>query len=72
MSADNETKSDETKYKKIINKIFFDRHKEGAVSIEFTRDDIIDAANQLSISIPKNIATCAVDNTVRIRHFAKM
>ena len=55
MSADNETKSDETKYKKIINKIFFDRHKEGAVSIEFTRDDIIDAANQLSISIPKNI-----------------
>lgn len=43
------------RYGALIEKIFFDRYEEGAVALEFAREDIEDAAAALSIRLPKNL-----------------
>lgn len=43
------------RYGSLIDKVFFDRYKEGAKSLDFTREDIETAASALSIKLPKNL-----------------
>ncbi|WP_417463111.1 endonuclease [Kordiimonas sp.] len=43
------------RYGSLIEKIFFDRYKDGAVSLDFSREDIEDAATDLDIKLPKNL-----------------
>jgi len=43
------------RYGSLIEKIFFDRHEVGAVSLDFSREDIEDAATDLGIKLPKNL-----------------
>jgi hypothetical protein len=43
------------RYRVLIERIFFDRHKTGLVAIEFDRDDIPDAAEALGLERPKNL-----------------
>lgn len=43
------------RYGALIEKIFFDRYEEGAGALEFTREDIEDAAAALDIRLPKNL-----------------
>jgi hypothetical protein len=43
------------RYGALIEKIFFDRYEEGAAALEFTREDIEDAAAALDIRLPKNL-----------------
>jgi hypothetical protein len=43
------------RYEAIIASIFLSRHKEGAEKVPFTRDDIVNAARQLKIGLPKNL-----------------
>lgn len=44
-----------TAYGQIIERIFFRRYKKGAKSVSFDRDEIIQVANDLKISVPKNL-----------------
>jgi hypothetical protein len=43
------------RYKAVIEKIFFDRHSKGAKQVQFERNDIVDAARQLKLQLPKNL-----------------
>lgn len=43
------------RYGSLIEKIFFDRYEAGAVSLDFSREDIEDAATDLDIKLPKNL-----------------
>lgn len=43
------------RYGALIEKIFFDRYEEGVAALEFTREDIEDAAAALDIRLPKNL-----------------
>lgn len=43
------------RYGSLIEKVFFDRYKEEAKSLDFTREDIETAASTLSIKLPKNL-----------------
>jgi hypothetical protein len=43
------------RYRVLIERIFFDRYKEGASSIEFDRDDIPAMAESLALERPKNL-----------------
>lgn len=49
------TAKKKTRYAQLIEKIFLDRHTDGAKSIDFTRQDIIDNAAALGMSLPKNV-----------------
>lgn len=42
-------------YAAIIERIFLDRYKKGAALVEFSRQDLIDTAHRLGVSLPKNI-----------------
>ena len=42
-------------YVSIVEKIFFDRYKEGASEFEFERDEIAEAATYLGVTFPKNL-----------------
>ena len=44
-----------SRYKQIVEKIFFDHHKEGLTSFEFQREEIDAAADQLNLARVKNI-----------------
>lgn len=46
---------DQSRYKRLIEKIFFDRYKKGATEIAFGRDDLPAAAKALDIQLPKNL-----------------
>ena len=43
------------RYGALIEKVFFDRYKNGAAELEFARTDIEDAAEVLDIKLPKNL-----------------
>ncbi len=43
------------RYGALIEKVFFDRHVDGATNLEFARTDIEDAAEALDIKLPKNL-----------------
>lgn len=43
------------RYNQIIEAIFFKYYSEGAIKVLFDRTDIIEAANQLQIKLPKNL-----------------
>ena len=43
------------RYLQIIESIFGKHHKRGATEIEFTRDDIVTAAQRLKVVLPKNL-----------------
>jgi hypothetical protein len=43
------------RYTQIIEAIFFKHYREGATEVPFERDDIIQAASELGIELPKNI-----------------
>ena len=43
------------RYEQILTKVFFDHYVEGSRQVEFTRQDLIDAAEQLGLDRPLNI-----------------
>lgn len=43
------------RYQALVGKIFFDHYTEGATSLEFTRQEIKDAADALGIVLPDNL-----------------
>ncbi len=45
----------QSRYKALVEKVFFDRYKSGERRIEFEREDLITAAGELNIRLPKNI-----------------
>jgi len=42
-------------YQRLMEHIFFSRYKEGSTSIEFAREDLVHAAQELGIKLPKNL-----------------
>lgn len=46
---------DQNRYSSIIQRIFLAHHQEGQREVEFDREEIIEAANELGIKLPKNI-----------------
>ena len=42
-------------YDEIIEYVFLDRYQSGHVEVEFVREDLIDAAKVLGVSVPKNL-----------------
>jgi hypothetical protein len=47
--------SGQNRYKTLIEKIFFDRYDESATELRFERTDLETAAQELSITLPKNL-----------------
>ncbi|MBP6808397.1 MAG: hypothetical protein KA125_08920 [Chromatiaceae bacterium] len=45
----------QNRYKALIEKVFFDRYKNGSVEVEFEREDLVAAAGELGIQLPKNL-----------------
>ena len=45
----------QNRYHALIEKIFFDRYKEGAKSLDFKREDLKSAAADLKIALPENL-----------------
>ena len=45
----------QSRYKALIEKVFFDRYENDATSIEFEREDLVTAADELDIQLPKNL-----------------
>jgi len=43
------------RYTQIVERIFFKGYQEGAREVQFSRDDMIQAAQELQIALPKNI-----------------
>ena len=42
-------------YDKIIERVFLDRFRPDDVKVDFVRDDLVDAAERLGVSVPKNL-----------------
>ncbi len=53
--AKNSIHHSQSRYKALIEKVFFDRYKTGDRSVEFQREDLVAAANQIGIRLPKNL-----------------
>jgi hypothetical protein len=45
----------QSRYRALIEKIFFDHYAEGATTLDFTRQEIKDAAAHLEIVLPDNL-----------------
>lgn len=45
----------QNRYGSMIEKVFFDRYKGGATSLDFRREDIEEAASTLGLKLPKNL-----------------
>ena len=45
----------QSRYKSLIEKVFFERYAFGAVYLEFKREDLVVAAEELDIQLPKNL-----------------
>ncbi len=43
------------RYQTLIEKVFLDRYRDGAGSVEFNREDLETAADELGIKLPKNL-----------------
>jgi hypothetical protein len=48
-------KGDSDRYSKLIERIFLARYQEGAEEVHFHREDIVRAAKDLGIKLPKNL-----------------
>lgn len=64
--AENEPKR-RNRYTQIIENIFLKRYKPGQTEVPFTRNDIIKAASELNIDIPKNIGDLVYSFRYRAR-----
>lgn len=53
--AKNQTDNSQSRYKALIEKVFFDRYKQGTAGVEFEREDLVTAAEELGIQLPKNL-----------------
>lgn len=42
-------------YERIIERVFLDRYRPGVTEVEFVRQDLVDAAESLSVGVPKNL-----------------
>src|SRR5262249_6294956 len=51
----NMPKASPNAYDRIIERVFFDRFKKGAASVEFEREDLVAAAREVGIKDPKNL-----------------
>jgi len=45
----------ENRYSRLIEHVFFEHHEPGAISVEFRRSDLAEAARTLGIPLPKNL-----------------
>ena len=45
------------RYEQILTKVFFDHYVEGSRQVEFTRQDLINAAEELGLDRPSTLAT---------------
>lgn len=45
----------QSRYKALIEKVFFDRYKKSAKSVEFERGDLVSAATEIGMTLPKNL-----------------
>ncbi len=54
-SPDQPSSAKPNRYSQIVEHVFLQRYQEGARVVEFTRDDLIQAAQALGIQVPKNI-----------------
>ncbi|HLY32757.1 MAG TPA: hypothetical protein VKQ36_17170, partial [Ktedonobacterales bacterium] len=54
-TPDQSSSAKPNRYSQIVEHIFFHRYQEGARVIEFTRDDLVQTAQELGISPPKNL-----------------
>ena len=43
------------RYEQILTKVFFDKYVHGSRQVEFTRQDLIDAAEELGLERPRNM-----------------
>lgn len=43
------------RYQKIIERVFLDRYRPGDIEVSFLREDLIDAARQLDLPVPRNL-----------------
>ena len=53
--ARNQIENSQSRYKALIEKVFFDRYEKGAAGVEFEREDLVAAAGELGIQLPKNL-----------------
>jgi hypothetical protein len=51
----NSISSETNRYKQIIEKIFFDRFREGETELHWKRTDLTEAASTLGVELPKNL-----------------
>ena len=42
-------------YKRIIERVFLDRYRLGDIKVEFVREDLVDAATDLGVPVPRNL-----------------
>src|SRR5262245_33258972 len=54
-APDTLTPSEQSRYKKLIDKIFFRSYKPGVTEISFDREDLPRAAKELNVALPKNL-----------------
>lgn len=45
----------QNRYHQLVEKIFFDRYRDGDELVEFTREDLASAAGEINIMLPKNL-----------------
>ncbi|MGH8556001.1 MAG: hypothetical protein ACRESZ_00795, partial [Methylococcales bacterium] len=45
----------QSRYKALIEKVFFDRYKTGEQIVYFEREEMVTAADELGIRLPKNL-----------------
>ena len=55
------------RYLQIIESIFDKHYKRGATAIEFTREDIVTAAQRLKVALPKNLGDVLYSSRYRDR-----
>lgn len=68
MAITNNTPNSSNAYRQLIGKIFLERYSTGATVVEFDRDDIPQAAEQLGLPRPKNLG----DVVYALRYRTKM
>ena len=47
--------TEESRYSKIIERIFLSRYRGGAIEVPFERGDLVKAAGELGVKLPKNL-----------------
>lgn len=55
LRVSNEPRAESNSYERILSKIFFDRYKPELRTIPFSRDELVSAAEQLDLRVPRNI-----------------